>query len=161
VSPPPTTLYSDVASRNGGAAAWNGGNAGPHGWVRPNGDSGAVRRLPPNATDDERVHYLTDEIRGHLMRANQFLSNADVPKTRTEVHNAQSDVAMLRALYPAAADSLHVQQQARAAVLRLIEACPSVMADTTKHFPPTFSCAQLFPGLARGRQGGLARRPKW
>jgi len=153
-------LSSNVAARNSAPAAWTGGNAGLHGWIRPNGDSGEVRRLPPDATDDQRVRYLTDEIRGHMVRANHFLVDADVPKLRTEVRNAQSDVAMLRALYPAAADSLHVQQLVRAAAVRLLESCPSVMADTTKHFPPTFTCAQLFPGMGRGRQGGLGRRPK-
>ena len=120
-----------------------------------------MRRLPPNATDDQRVRYLTDEIRGHMVRANQLLFKADVPKMRSEIRDAQSDVAMLRALYPAAADSLRVQQQVRAAAIRLVEACPSAVADTTKHFPPTFTCAQLFPNMGRGRQGGLGRRPKW
>ena len=135
--------------------------AGPHAWIQPNGDSGAVRRLPPDATDDQRVAYLVDEIRGHMARANQLLLKADVPKMRSEIHNAQSDVAMLRTLFPTAADTLRVQQGLRAAAIRLVESCPAVLADTTKHFPPTFTCGQLFPNLTRGRQGRLARRPNW
>lgn len=135
--------------------------AGPHAWIQPNGDSGAVRRLPPDATDDQRVGYLVDEIRGHMARANQLLLKPDVPKMRSEIHNAQSDVAMLRTLFPVAADTLHVQQGLRAAAVRMVDSCPAVVADTTKHFPPTFSCAQLFPNLVRGRQGRFARRPNW
>ena len=155
-TPAASTPPVDSSRRAGRRAA-----ALSHAWLRANGDSGAVPVLPPNASDADRIHLMADEVRGHMARAGQYLSQADVQRLRAEVRDVQADVAIMHQLYPAAADSLRVDQQVRQAVGRLFQACPAVLADTSKHFPPNFKCEQLLGGIGRGRQGagGFVRRP--
>lgn len=94
------------------------------------------------------------------MRANQSLQRADVPHVRSEFRDLSGDAKMLTELYPSAAESLHVRQVIAAYGRRMIvQTCPAALADSTKHFPPSFTCDQLLPGFARGRQaGGQGRR---
>ncbi|HWH53575.1 MAG TPA: serine/threonine-protein kinase [Gemmatimonadaceae bacterium] len=134
---------------------------GAHSWLRANGDSGAPAALPPNPTDAQRIKLVTDEIAGHMVRAGQYLSQADVPHLRGELRNVQSEVAVIHQLYPEAVDSINLDWRVRQAAMRLLSACPLVVADTSKHFPPNFKCDQLLGGFGRGRQGqgGMGRRP--
>ena len=150
-SPKPLPLGGEGGA---GSPRGGGGRGAPHGWIRANGDSGAAQALPTNATDADRVSFLVDEIRGHMIRAGNFLNGGNVQKMRAEVRDAQGDAVMLHTLFPAAADTLHLQQAIRAAAIRLVQACPSLLADPTKPFPPGFACEQLFPNMNRGRQGG-------
>ncbi|HVX41494.1 MAG TPA: serine/threonine-protein kinase [Gemmatimonadaceae bacterium] len=157
---PPAT--PDTAAAVPPPAATHRASFTGHNWIRANGDSGAARVLPPNATDADRIRYMVDEIRGHLARAAQQLRAGEVGGVRGEFREAGTDVQMLRVLYPAAADSLRVEQQVRGAAIRLVQRlCPTVVADSTRHFPPNFTCENLLPMLGRGRQraGAFQRRP--
>jgi len=114
-----------------------------------------VAALPANATDADRITFLVNEIRGHFARATGYLQKADVPHVRSEFRDLSGDVRMMRQLYPSAAESLHVQQQVTVAAGRLVQqACPAALADTSKHFPPNFTCELLLPNLGRGRGAG-------
>lgn len=118
--------------------------------------------VPANASDADRVQYIVNEIRSHFSRAQSYLQQAAVQRTRSEIRDVGGDVRMLRELYPAAAESLHVQQLVTAGAMRLVQqACPAALADTTKHFPANFRCDLLLPNFARprgaGRQGRAGR----
>ncbi|HXD49283.1 MAG TPA: protein kinase [Gemmatimonadaceae bacterium] len=134
---------------------------GAHAWLRANGDSGAAPTLPANATDAQRIQLVTDEVAGHMARAGRYLSQADVPHARSELRDVQSEVAVVHQLYPQAADSINLERRVRQAAMRLVSACPLLVADTSKHFPPNFKCDQLLGGFGRGRQGqgAFVRRP--
>ncbi len=129
--------------------------------TKPAADTGHTLVMPTNATDADRFKLAVEEVHGHLARAGQYLSSADVPKLRGELRDAQTDLAMLRQIYPQASDSARLEQQVRQAAMQLFRTCPSVVADTSKHFPPNFKCEQLIGGYGRGRQGqaGFTRRP--
>ncbi len=169
-APSPATPTNDSARRGGGGGGGGGagggrrgamGGIGGHAWLRANGDSGAVPLLSSNASDADRINLVLDEIRGHMARAYQYLSTADVQHVRGELRDAQTDIAIMHQIYPVVSDSLRVDQQARQAAARIFQSCPAFLADTTKHFPPNFKCEQLLGGFGRGRQGqgGLVRRP--
>ena len=134
--------------------------AGGHSWLRANGDSGAARTLGPSATDADRIRLLGEEIRGHAVRANQFMQAADVPHVRSELRDLSSETQMFRLLFPAAADSIHLEMMVRNAGARLFQTCRAATADSTHHFPPNFNCQQLLAGARGGRQGqGRFNRP--
>jgi hypothetical protein len=160
VTPPPTPARTtdSVTTPMTAAAARRGGE---HNWLRANGDSGAPRVLPANATDADRIRLLEEEIRGHAMRANSFMQQGQVPQSRSEMRDMASETQMFRLLYPAVADSLHLSQLVRAAGARIFQSCQLVMADTTKRLPRNFTCQQLIPGGNRGRagQGRMGRPP--
>ena len=141
--------------------ARRGESPATHAWLRANGDSGSPATLPANATDAQRIQLVTDEVAGHMARAGQYLSQADVPHVRAELRNVQSEVAVMHQLYPQAADSINLDRRVRQAAMRLVSACPLLVADSSKHFPPNFKCDQLLGGFGRGRQGqgAFVRRP--
>ncbi|MFI5229915.1 MAG: serine/threonine-protein kinase [Gemmatimonadales bacterium] len=136
-------------------------SAGPHAWLRANGDSGAPAVLPANATDADRIKLVVDEITGHMARAGQYLSQADVPHVRGELRDVQTEVGVMRQIYPQVADSMGLDRRVRQAAMRLFNSCPALIADSTKHFPPNFKCEQLLGGTGRGRQGAFVRRPQF
>jgi serine/threonine protein kinase len=123
-----------------------------HSWLRANGDSGEAQPLPANATDADRIHRLGDELRGHAIRANQFMSRGDVPRMRAELHDLTSEAQVFRVLYPAVADSIHLDQLLRAARGRVYQTCQTMIFD--KSFPPNFTCGQVIMAGNGGRFGG-------
>jgi eukaryotic-like serine/threonine-protein kinase len=163
-SPAPTPAPAQTASAPPSPdprRARRGEAPGAHAWLRANGDSGAPVTLPANATDAQRIQLVTDEVAGHMARAGHYLSQADVPHLRGELRDVQSEVAVMHQLYPQAADSINLDRRVRQAAMRLVSACPLLVADTSKHFPPNFKCDQLLGGFGRGRQGqgAFVRRP--
>jgi eukaryotic-like serine/threonine-protein kinase len=143
---PPSRAAMDSARREFTTGSGRHRGVGANGLARS--------QLGPNATDDDRVAFLADEIRGHFARASRYLQEADVPRVRNELRDLSSDVRTMRQLYPRQADSLHVQQLVAAGSGRLVQqVCPIAVGDSSKHFPPSFSCGQLIPNFGRGRQG--------
>ncbi len=159
-SPAPTAVMTPGApARVQPASEAPSNRFAAHSWIRANGDSGAARVLPSNASDADRIRDMVDEIRGHLARAAQLLRAGQVGNVRAEFRDVGTDVQMMRVLYPAAAESLRVEQQVRGAGMRLVQrVCPMLLADSTKHFPPNFTCVKLLPNLGRGRQGAAYQR---
>jgi hypothetical protein len=121
--------------------------------LRANGDSGAARPLPANATDADRIRRLGDELRGHAIRANQFMARGDVAQARSELNALAGEARVFRVLYPEVADSTRLDQFLREARDRLYETCQAAAADSTLSLPPNFACLQLVPNDSRGRAG--------
>jgi hypothetical protein len=145
---PPQPAGASLAQAAAGPSAHDSASAA-HNWLRANGDSGAAQPLAPNATDDDRIRRLGDELRGHAARANQFMTHGDLPHVRSELHDLASEAQLFRSLYPAAADSIHVDQLVRTANGRLYETCQAAFADSTVSLPPGFSCVQIVPNGRR------------
>jgi eukaryotic-like serine/threonine-protein kinase len=127
-------------------------NRAPHNWLRANGDSGAARELPASASDADRIRYLVQEIRGHASRASLLLGKTNIGGMRAELRDLSFEVQTFRALFPSAADSLHLEQQVRATGMRLMNQCRTLAVDSTRRFPANFTCEQLLPGAGRGRR---------
>jgi serine/threonine-protein kinase len=118
----------------------------------PDSAAKVVRR----AARPDRMGLLVKKIRAHAGRAGLMIDRADVGGARAELRALANEVQTFRALYPAAADSLGLNQQIQREAMMLIQRCMRAVADSTQHFPPNFRCEQLLPGPGRGRQGRAA-----
>jgi hypothetical protein len=158
VPAPPTS----AAPRPGGAA--DGGRVAlaergfRHQFLRANGDSGSLAELPPNATDDQRIAILRQDIQAHVGRMNNFLLNSDIPRARGEAREVAPVLRVLHQLYPDAPQTRQIEGFLRIATAKAMAACQTILADSTKKVPPNFRCEQMFPD-GRGRGRGANRPP--
>jgi hypothetical protein len=113
----------------------------------PGAAAGSVAAASPaaveGAADADRVRLLTEEIRGHAIKANELMARGDVPHVRSELRDVADETQTFRMLFAAAADSIHLQQLVRAAGMRVFQTCQTASADTTIRLPSNFTCQQL------------------
>ncbi len=154
--PPRDTVPAAAPPRADSAAApvWTssprGRQAGPHPWLRANGDSGSPRMLPANASVDDRVLAFSEEINGHIQRAGQFASRSQYQQARQNFTEAARELGFLRQLIPNAPELPPLQRSLRQSVTEAYQQCQAARgADTTFGF----RCEALLPMNNRGRNG--------
>ena len=116
----PAAVKRDSASRR---PAVRSSTVGPHRWLRANGDSGAVRDLPPTASQNARISAAADEVQGHLARIREDLASSDLRRARAELAAANTEIGMLRDLYPESTVPEALQAQLRQTIRDAVAPC--------------------------------------
>jgi serine/threonine-protein kinase len=99
----------------------------------------------------ESMPPIERQIRAHAFRAGMLVDRGNVAGSRTELRDMAKELQIFRTLYPSAADSLQIEQQARAAAQRVVERCRELASNAvTSPLPSGFECDEL---IAQGRRG--------
>jgi serine/threonine-protein kinase len=104
---------------------------GRHRWLRPNGDSGAPRTLPPSASASARVNAASGEVRGHLERLQEALTNGDPRRGREELNAAAGEIAIMRELAPDSPVPMQLERALRQALRDGMIGCYRRLADSS------------------------------